>query len=122
MGKYVQKILFVCLLVAISTFTYAQQQDCSKLPNKFSSYQEAYSLIKSAKFKIAENYSSFNSSWIASLSYYSCDGSKGFLMLVTKKGQFYIHKEVPIGLWKGLRNAGSKGGYYSMQIRNKYQL
>ena len=50
------------------------------------------------------------------------DGKTGFLIMTTVKGKSYIHKNVPIDLWKGISNANSKGKFYNSKFKGKYHL
>ncbi len=115
-----KRLLLVILLLEI--LTSCKSQDCRNLPDRFSSYSQAVSLVKRSSFKIEETANTSNSSWITSAKYYSCDGSTGYFIYTTNKGAEYIHKAVPISVWKGFKTATSKGLYYNTNIKNRYQL
>ena len=55
-------------------------QSCKQLPDNFYSYSQAIQEIKNATFKYTENLPYGKSSWIISASFYSCDGSTGYLI------------------------------------------
>ena len=112
-------ILLVCLL--LSTFISFAQTNCSKIPSTFKSYNQATTLVKSAKFKIKETANTSKSSWVKSATYYSCDGQTGYLIIMLKSKE-YIHANLPYSIWKGIKNASSKGKYYDNNIRYKYRL
>ena len=97
-------------------------QDCNKLPNVFTSYSRAITLVQNSTFKIQEAANTSGSSWITSANYYSCDGKTGFLIYTTNRGYQYIHKGVPVEVWKEFKNAPSKGTYYDYNIKHRYQL
>ena len=97
-------------------------QDCKNISQHFSSYKEAVKEIKSAKFKVKEDADVSESLWIRSATYYSCDGQKGYFIYTTNKGYEYVHKNVPISLWEGFKNASSKGSYYDHTIKGRYKV
>jgi hypothetical protein len=94
---------------------------CEELPSSFSSYEEALRKITNANFRYQDNISITSSSWIRSASYYSCDGNTGFFIIKTDK-QFYIHRDLPISVWKSFKSSTSFGSYYSHNIKSEYQL
>lgn len=93
--------------------------DCDKLPKQFTSYKEAVHKIKTAHFKIEESKKTSKSSWINSVSFFSCDGISGFLIIDTDIKE-YIHFDVPYDIWNGFKNADSYGSYYNRRIKHKY--
>ena len=97
-------------------------QDCHKLPERFTSYAQAISLVKRSTFKIEETANTSNSSWITSAKYYSCDGNTGYLIYTTHKGHEYIHNELPTYIWEEFKKAQSKGSYYNANLKNRYQV
>jgi hypothetical protein len=113
-------ILFLCTLIFSIGLT-AYGQDCNNLPTTFASYDQAVSLVKASTFKTKESVDTSKSSWIRGVTFYSCDGVKGFLILKTDSRE-YIHQNVPIEVWRGLKNADSFGNYYNNYIRGKYIL
>jgi mevalonate pyrophosphate decarboxylase len=112
-------ILLVCLLS--STFISYAQTNCFKLPSTFKSYNQATTLVKATKFKIIETANTSKSTWVKSATYYSCDGKTGYLIILLKSKE-YIHANLPYSIWKGFKNASSKGKYYDNNIKHKYQL
>lgn len=108
-------LLFVIFLQSCSS------QPCSALPEKFSSYEEAASKIAKATFKVSESVNTSKSSWIRSAKYKSCDGETGYFLYKTDVKE-YIHKGVPISIWKGFKEAESFGSYYNRFIKRRYQL
>lgn len=97
-------------------------QDCGNLPERFSSYSQAISLVKRCNFIITESANASNSSWITSANYFSCDGYTGYLIYKTNRGYEYIHSGIPIYIWQGFKNSTSKGSYYNAYIKNRYRL
>lgn len=93
--------------------------DCDRIPNKFSSYDEAIKTIKTSHFKVEESINTSKSSWIRGASYYSCDGLMGYFVLNTDK-QDYLYSNMPIEIWQGFKNAKSFGSYYDHHIKHKY--
>jgi hypothetical protein len=114
-----KKLVFI-LLFFVPFFCEAQV-DCNALPINFTSYTDAVFKIKNAKFNFTENINTSRSSWVRGASYYSCDGKVGYLIIKTDR-QNYIHKNLPITLWNGFKNANSFGSFYDRNIRNRYSL
>jgi hypothetical protein len=96
-------------------------QGCKELPTNFSSYSEAVKKVKNADFLIKESINTSKSSWIRGLSYYSCDGKNGFLIMKTDKKE-YIHENVPFQIWTDLKKASSFGSSYNEKVRYIYRL
>lgn len=111
-------LLYLILLISIGS----KAQNCNKLPQAFSSYAQAMLLVKSSTFQIKESANTSGSSWMTSAKYYSCDGYSGYFIYTTNRGYEYIHKGVPINVWRGLKNASSKGSYYDDYLKGNYQL
>lgn len=93
--------------------------DCEELPSSFSSYEEALIKIVNANFRYQDNISTTSSSWIRSAAYYSCDSVVGFFIIETDK-QYFIHRDLPIGVWKSFKSSTSFGSFYSRHIKNNY--
>jgi KTSC domain len=111
-------LLIVCFILFIS----CNSQDCHKLPVAFSSYTEAIQEVKSSTFQIKESADVSGSSWITSAKWYSCEGQDGYFIYTTNRGYEYIHKGVPLFIWKEFKNASSKGSYYDTNIKGRYRL
>lgn len=118
MKKRSETILVIVMMLLLHSCGGA---DCSKLPNSFSNYEEAISMIKGASFELEKSANTSNSSWIDDAEYYSCNGFTGYLIFETE-GRSYIHEQVPIEIWTGFENADSKGEYYNNQIKHHYRL
>lgn len=114
------KNLIIYLLLYIS-FSACGQVDCNKLQSNFKSYSEAENKIKKTKFTLSESVNTSKSSWIRGAYYYSCDKKFGFFIIKTDK-QNYIHKDLPISVWNGFKNANSFGSYYDRNIKHRHQL
>lgn len=84
------------LLLLSITILSCQSQDCNKLSESFTSYNQAISLVKKSSFEIQETANTSRSSWITSAKYYSCDGNAGYFIFTTNRGYEYIHKGVLI--------------------------
>jgi hypothetical protein len=110
---YLISIFLTCLT--------ACEKNCNKLPNNFSSFEQATKLILNTTFACTDNADVSDSSWITSAKYYSCDNKTGFFVLETSNKR-YIHQNVPKTLWQNFIKAKSKGSFYGKNIREKYQL
>lgn len=109
------------LLILFVAFCSCSAQNCTELPTKFSSYEEAASKIYQASFKVSESVNTSKSSWIRSAKHRSCDGLTGFLLIGTDDREF-IHKGVPVSVWNNFRKASSFGSFYNEYIKNRYRL
>jgi hypothetical protein len=115
--KYFYTSIFIFTL-----FLSMNAQTCKDLPANFKSYTEALSKVKSASFLVKESVDCNRSFWIHSASYYSCDGETGYLIMKTKEGREYLHKDMPIGVWRSFKNTDLFGGYYRKHINGLYVL
>lgn len=97
------------------------RESCKNLPDSFKNYEEAKTMVLSANFEFTDGCDVSESSFITSADYYSCDGSLGYFV-VGMNGNKYIHKNMPYEVWKGFKNAESKGKFYNMEIRGRYLL
>jgi hypothetical protein len=117
MKKYVYLFLFVVLLAGR-----VKSQSCIDLPDKFFSYSQAIKEIQNATFMSIDKLPFGKSSWIASATYYTCDGITGYLVYTTDKGKEYLHEKVPIRVWSEFKNASSSGSYYVKNIKGRFRI
>jgi KTSC domain len=94
---------------------------CDSIPKRFASYEEAARKIEEAKFSFSEEIFTPESSWIYGASFYSCDGTLGFLRIRTDHENYY-HQNVPITVWESFKNSDSKGQFYNEELRGNYVL
>lgn len=113
------KMKFVVSLIAFILISCGG--NCNNLNKSFASYDNAIELVRASKF-ILEDKVNTDSSWIDSIEYYSCDEITGFLIVNTKRGKTYIHKNVPIQLWNEFKKADSFGRFYNQRIKGSYYL
>lgn len=116
------KQIFLTLTLLLLIGASVTSQSCRKLPDKFYSYSQAIELIKNATFNSTDKLPYGKSSWIISATFYSCDGSTGYLVYTTDKGRKYIHEKVPMRVWIDFKNASSSGSYYVQNIKGRYRL
>ena len=116
--KQIFFIITFFLLIGNSAYS----QSCKQLPVKFYSYSQAIQEIKKATFKYTDKLPYGKSSWMLSASYYSCDGSNGYLIYTTDKGKEYIHEKIPMHVWIEFKNASSSGSYYVQKIKGRYRM
>lgn len=110
-------LLFVFQL----TLTSSKSQDCKQMPSNFRTYEQAILFIKKANFKIKDIANTTKSSWIRAASFYSCNGTTGYLIIGTDNKE-YVHSSVPITLWNQFKNASSFGNFYDNKIKGKYRF
>ena len=115
-----KKLITVSLLSLLLLSCHSQ--DCTKLPERFASYQQAINLVEKSVFKIKETANTIGSSWLTSAKFYSCDGITGYIIYTTNKDYEYIHYGVPAYIWDGFKAATSKGTYYNANIKNRYPV
>lgn len=94
--------------------------DCNYLPTRYESYHQALRYILNYKYEFSEAINK-SSSWIGESSFYSCNGTIGFLIFKTGD-HVYIHSEVPLWVWNEFKNSVSIGKYYNENIKYRYQL
>lgn len=114
-NRPITNIIFPLFFIIVS----CSGANCDHLPTRYSSYEEAISLIKSTRFKIEESVNTSKSSWIRGASYYSCDGKLGFFILKTNMKE-YLYSNMPLEIWLEFKNAESFGSYYNENIKNNY--
>jgi hypothetical protein len=112
-----KKIIFISLLFIVS----CSKKNCSEINTNFTSYQNAIEVVLHSTFVIEDKINT-DSSWIDSIEYYSCDETFGYLIVNTRKGKSYIHKDVPIKVWNEFKNADSFGRFYNQNIKGNYYL
>ena len=108
--------LFLVLL-----FVSCNKTNCNDINSDFNSYNNAIEVVQNSSFAIEEKVET-DSSWIDSIEYYSCDEASGYLILNTKKGKSYIHKNVPIQVWNEFKKADSFGRFYNQNIKGNYNM
>ena len=108
-------LIFIFLIVSRS------KNNCKEINSNFDSYKEAIEIVQNSSFAIEEKVNT-DSSWIDSNEYYSCDEVFGYLIVNTKNGKSYIHKNVPIEVWDNFKNANSSGKYYNANIKGRYNI
>jgi hypothetical protein len=124
--KYSRQMKTLCVLflsIALSSFISCAQKnsDCNGLPESFTSFQNAVEQVQNSKFLLQEVVDNPRSSWIKGLSYFSCDGQNGFLLMKTSK-KTYLHQKVPIDIWRELCASPSLGSYYDKNIKHHFRL
>lgn len=113
--RYFFLVFLVCIILT------SCEKNCKELPNSFSNYNQAKTVVLSANFKYTDEADVSDSSWISSAKYFSCDRLMGFFIIKTDN-KTYIHKDMPYKVWKNFKKADSKGSFYSKFIRGNYQL
>lgn len=119
----IKKAVFVFYVLILFTINSNAQshRSCEKLPNSFPNHESATQQITSAEFKINETIDTRKSSWIRGLTFLSCDGKSGFMLMKTGN-KSYIHQNVPKEIWDELKSADSFGTYYNENIKHRYQI
>ncbi len=115
------KLVFYVLLINSMGACARTSIPCESLPESFQSYEHASNQIHNAEFEISESVDTRKSSWIQGLSFLSCDGQQGFLIMKAD-GKSYIHQNVPMNIWNELKDAESFGSFYNENIKNRYRI
>lgn len=113
-----------CKLALVSIFCItatACGSSCSDLPTEFTSYDEAISMVRTARYALTEHQKTDRSSWVTGAEYYSCDGVEGYFILRTSEVD-YLHMGVPLKVWQEFKTASSFGTFYSQRIRGSYRM
>lgn len=108
-------------LIYLVTLLLISCQNCDKLPAHFESYEQAKTIIKDSSFSTKDEMTNIKSSWITSASFYSCDGSSGY-MIIGMRGKEYLYNGVPFDVWNDFKKADSKGKFYHRHIKGKYKF
>ncbi|SDX54981.1 KTSC domain-containing protein [Lutibacter oricola] len=92
---------------------------------KIEKFNRAVSDINMSSWGYTDYFEEEYSSFIEEGSYYSnktgLGGASTYLVL-NFQGNQYIFKNVPYKVWKGLKEASSKGEFYNIYIRGRYSL
>ncbi|OJV26369.1 MAG: hypothetical protein BGO32_00025 [Bacteroidetes bacterium 37-13] len=124
MIKHLHIIFFLFLAACNSGGSNPENADrisCGHIPENFSSYHEAISVIEKSDFKYSDDVNTTRSSWIRGARFYSCSGNEGYFIIETDNG-IYIHKNMPVHVWNAFKTADSFGRFYNAYIKNNYQL
>jgi|SRR5581483_4855868 len=113
------RISVILNLIFLITISCRQKGNCDQLPKGFTSYEDAIEKITTVNFKIEEDANTSKSSWIRGASFYSCDETKGFFLLIIENHK-YLYSEIPYSVWKEFENADSFGKFYNERIRHNY--
>jgi hypothetical protein len=120
-----QAVLLLTLISTASCHSYT----CKDLPDAFPSGEAAIQRIKTSTFRFVDEFTLSDTSlaftaemlsWITRANYYSCDGKRGYLIYRLTRGSDHIRQNIPIELWKGLKDTSAKGPYYDRYIKDKY--
>ena len=122
MMKLYIKIISILLLIFGCANSSDSSNFCDNPQSNFASIQEAERVIIDSTFEYEDNQRTPQSSWVTKAIYKSCDNSTGYFIYYTNKGNTYLHSNVPIRIWKGFKNASSKGNYINDNLKNKYQF
>lgn len=103
-------------------FFNCQGQDCHIFSFESTNPEQVLKEVRKVHFNLSEKVVTKKSSWISGIEYYSCDEKYGFLVMTTKKGKNYIHRDVPIQVWKEFKYASSFGSFYNENLKGKYRF
>jgi predicted small lipoprotein YifL len=113
-----KKIIFI-LMISFSLFS-CGKKGCEDLQPTYASQPEALKAIRVADFQVKETQTTANSSSIKRIEYYSCDGAKGYLVVYNLSGDIWLHRDVPIEVWQGLKSAEFMRNYYNDNVKDKF--
>ena len=118
---YYHIIIYTSLIVSLSACSPSSNY-CDNPQTSFSSVNEAESIILNSNFEFQESIRPSESSWVTKAVYKSRDKNSGYLIYSTDKGNTYLHTNVPIELWYGLKKSSSKGRYINANLKGKYSF
>jgi hypothetical protein len=108
-------------MMQVARYQQQQQYYLQQLHKKKKAFNNYWDKIEKINWRYRNSFSSPYSSFLKGGWYrYDNDGSN-FLLLQMNEN-FYLFKNVPFRLWKGLNNATSKGQYYNYYIRGRYLI
>lgn len=116
-----KKPLLLLVLIFAGLYLSAEDHDCPPSSSTWKSEKDAILRIENETFEFSESATVDADSWIQSMVYYSCDMEFGYLIVKCDK-KSYLHQKVPVGVWKALKEANSKGGYYNFYIKNHFKF
>ena len=120
--KLLTKIFILVTILFLGCSNSSSSNFCDNPQSSFTNIQEAERVIINSTFEYEDNLRTSQSSWVTKAIYKSCDNSTGYFIYYTNKGNTYLHSNVPIRIWKGFKNASSKGNYINENLKNKYQF
>jgi hypothetical protein len=98
-----------------------QSTDCDSLDISVLQKKDAISIIETAKFRFQQQFKISRTYGIMNVRYFSCDGQKGFLILVVDK-EDYLYFDVPKSVWDTLITSSDINAYYNSDIKEKYEM
>ncbi len=108
-------------LIFFGLYLNAEENNCLQITESWNSEKQAIANIEQTNFIINESIKPGAKSWMTMASFYSCDETFGYLIVKSDK-KTMVHQDVPMAVWKSLKNAKSLGGYYNFYIKGKYKL
>jgi hypothetical protein len=116
-----KRLTILIALIFAGLYLNASDNNCTQSTESWKSEKEAIASIESTTFSYSESFHAEKSEWMESVQYYSCDEEYGYMVVKCNK-KTYFHQEVPMAVWKALKEANSPGGYYNFYIKNKYKF
>lgn len=98
-----------------------QQYYLQQLYEKKKAFNDYWGKIEKINWSYRDSFSSPYSSFLIG-GWYRYDNDDSNFLLLQMNENFYLFKNVPQRLWKGLLNASSKGEYYNYYIRGRYLI
>ncbi|NOT52570.1 MAG: hypothetical protein HOP10_14995 [Chitinophagaceae bacterium] len=112
--------LKIFLVFIVTASIRCKQFNCDKIPDSFSSYQEAINRIRSSSFKMIDSILVPEGNVMKSAAYYSCDKQSGYFFYRRKGGSEYFLSQVPIKLWQSFKKSDFKDDFFDNSIKDKY--
>jgi hypothetical protein len=113
------KIISILPLILIGLYS-CSRHECHDLKNEFESNKKYIETVEKTRFKFQDKLFTSDKSWINEISFFSCDGNSGFL-IVTIGNKKYLYSEVTSETWFEFKNCESFGKYYNFNIKGKYK-
>lgn len=116
-----KKLILLISLVITGLYSNAQEENCSGQSENWKSEKKVLAGIENINFNTNETLQPDGKSWMISANFYSCDDQYGYLV-VKSDNKTFVHHNVPISVWRSLKEAKSIGGFYNFYIKDYYKF
>lgn len=116
-NNYIKKVFVILLIFLIHS---CKSKDCNRIPNSFSSFEEAINVIKNSNFKLRDSIIINEGSYIRSVKFYSCDLKFGYFFYSREFHFDYFCNDVPIRVWNEFKKNDNKSDFIKNKIYGKY--
>ncbi len=130
MMKFISLTVFISLMISVNQQLYCQVKhnypvgpqntSCDSLDVSGMTRVEAIKQVENAVFRFNQNFKLSRTSGVRAAHYYSCDGSKGYLVITVNKDKL-LFLNVPKNVWNEIITSSDIDGFYEESIRGKFR-